>query len=56
MQRETEELVGVLRSTLEDVQDSIWNAPPAVEEMKQSVLRVIAELQAELHHGPSAHL
>jgi hypothetical protein len=56
MHREMADLIAVLRSALQDVQDSVWNDSPAILEMKRRVLQTIIELEADLKEGQSPHL
>ena len=53
MRHDTAELIVILRKTLEDVQDSVRRESAAVQEMKRSILRTIAELRAELRKEDS---
>jgi hypothetical protein len=46
--RPTKDLIVLLRQTLTDVQEGIWRETPAIKEMKQGILRAIAELEADL--------
>ena len=48
VQRNTVELISLLRKTLRDVQESVWRDTPAITEMKRAMLRAIVELEAEL--------
>jgi hypothetical protein len=47
IQRRPSELIVVLRSTLQTIQDSVWKDSPATQELKRAILRVIADLESE---------
>ena len=51
---DTAGLIGVLRKTLEDVQDSAQADSPVIQELKRCILRSIVELQAVSEGAPSA--
>ena len=47
VQRRPSELAAILRTALQEVQESVWRDSPAIKEMKRAILRAIADLQTE---------